>query len=147
MKNSAAGRSDETRAAWRLCAVRLLSGVLCAVGLTFIVLLVLAAVLFFGNIGEGIVTPIATVLALLVLFFAAKLTARGLVGSGLAFGAAVGILYYVFWYILSYFLFAQFSFSVRTAIFMLIGILTGGIGGVAGQYTPEKAVKKRKKKK
>lgn len=147
MKNIAAGKTEEARVAWQRYAVRTLLGLFCAVGLTFIVLLALAAVLFFGNVGESFVAPAATVLALLALFFGAKLAARGLAGSGFALGAVIGILYYIFWYILSYFLFSQFSFSVRTAIFMLIGILTGGLGGTAGQHAPEQTAKKRKKKK
>ena len=147
MKNIATERTEEAKAVWRRYVVRTLLGLFCAVGLTFIVLLILTAVLFFGNVSESFVAPAATVLALLALFFGAKLAARGLAGSGFAFGAVVGILYYIFWYILSYFLFSQFSFSVRTAIFMLIGVLTGCLGGAAGQHAPEKPAKKRKKKK
>lgn len=147
MKNIAAERTEEAKAVWQRYVVRTLLGLFCAIGLTFIVLLAFAAILFFGNVGESFVTPAATVLALLALFFGAKLAARGMAGKGFAFGAAIGILYYIFWYIFSYFLFAQFAFSVRTAIFMLIGVLTGCIGGATGQHTPEKSAKKRKKKK
>lgn len=146
MKNIAAGRTEEAKAVWRRYIIHMLLGLLCAIGFTFIALLAFAAVLFFGNIGDAFAVPAVTVLALLALFFSAKYAARGCTGSGVAFGAALGALYYIFCYILSCFLFSQFSFSLRTAVFMLICVLTGCIGGVVGRRTPEKTAKKRKKK-
>ncbi len=130
--------------------LRVLAGLALAVGMTLAVIAGLAALLFFTNISEKWVAPAATVLSLLSLFFGAKLAAKHAQGRGFVLGALVGILYYVLLYVCALFVLSDFTFSVRTAIFMLIGALTGGVGGLAGQAAPEKKGSRstrRKKKK
>lgn len=148
MQNTAKVRDrEEVQLNWRQYGLRVLSGLAVALILTFAVLLLLAALLFYLNVGSSWAAPVATVFALLALFFGAKIAAKGLQGRGFVLGAIVGILYYIFIYILSVLLFSQFTFTVQTASFMLIGALTGCIGGAAGQNAPEQKPKKRKKKK
>lgn len=122
-----------------------LVGLALAFGMTLAMLLLLAAVAYFGDIGDGFLAPIATGISLLFLFFSVRIVSKG--ARGFLFGAVVGLLYYVILYICALSMFAEFNFSVRTAVFMLIGILTGGLGGLVGKSAPEKRSKHRKKKK
>jgi len=47
-------------------------------------------------------------------------------------GALVGIIYMVFIYILSSIFVSGFSFNLQSIIMILVGVLTGTIGGIIG---------------
>lgn len=127
--------------------LRILAGIVLALGVTFVGIALFSAILFFGSVNEKWVVPVMTVLSLLALFFGAKFAAKPMQEHGFVLGAAVGVLYYVLLCIIALLMLSDFTFSVRTAVFMLIGVLTGGVGGLAGQTTPEKRSKHKKKKK
>lgn len=147
MQNTGSVRTETAEPTWKQSGLRVLLGVSLALASTFAVLCLLAAVQFWGDFGDRPFAPIATVFALLSLFFGAKIATRRTRARGIVLGAAVGLLYYLVIYIVASVVFAEFQFSVQTASFMLIGVLTGCVGGVAGQNCPEKKSKKHKKKK
>ena len=137
----------EATPVWRSLLLRILLSLFLAFAGTWIAVAVFAAVVYWGGVDDKWVVPVATVCALLSLFFGARLTGKGAHGHGFVLGAAVGVCYWVLLYAFSMIWIRDFDFSVRTAIFMLIGTMAGGIGGVAGQTVPEKRDKHRRKKK
>ena len=124
--------------------IRVLQGLAVAFVMTIAGLFVLTAVLYFSDIGEAFVSPIATGISLLSVFLGARIAARGQHHFWL--GAILGVLYYVVLYVCALALFADFSFSLRTLLFMLIGTLVGGIGAVVYRGQMEKRMKRKKKK-
>ena len=126
--------------------LRLFAGLAIAVLITVATFLIFAAMLYFGNIREKWIVPVVTVMALLSVFFGARFAAKHLLKHRFWQGVLLGVLYYLIVYIGALSCFETFNFSVRTAVFFLIGALVGGLGSMSVQHGAAKKTKKRKKK-
>lgn len=113
----------------RLSVVR---GVVVALVVSFAAFAILAAVMLWGGMGEGLAGPLAIAVSVVSIVIGAFITARGVGEKGWLWGAVCGLMYYFVVYICALSAMMEFNFSFKTLLMLLVGAVCGMIGGIFG---------------
>lgn len=139
MKNVTAV-SEEKNTAKKMGAV--FKGAVIAIIISVLLFLILALVMLYTPLPQEIVGPTAAAISLLCVFLGAYLCAKALGEKGWLWGSVCGLIYYIILYISALSAVKEFNFSIKTLIMIIIGMLTGMLGGI---WAVNSGAKKRRR--
>lgn len=99
---------------------------------TLIIMLVIAATITFTSVSESIMPFVTSIIMVLSIAFSGLLSARKLQKNGFVHGIITGVIYILFITFLSWIFIREFSIDKYIIIKGVIGITSGGIGGMIG---------------
>lgn len=103
-----------------------------AVVFTIIIMLVIAAIITFTSVSEAIMPLVTSIIMVLSIAFSGLLSARKIKKNGFVHGIVTGAIYVLLIMFLSWIFIKDFSIDKYTIIKGIIGIVSGGIGGMIG---------------
>lgn len=112
--------------------VNLIRGTVISILLTLIFLMVYAALLSYTNISEDTMTPVILVITGVCILIGSSISSINLKKQGMINGGLVGLIYVLFLYIISSIFLSGFALTSKTIWMIIIGIVTGMIGGIIG---------------
>lgn len=112
--------------------VKILIGSGIAFIISFILLLIISAVLTYTNVSENIITVSVIVISALSILIGSIISAVNINKNGIINGALVGAIYMITIYLLSSILVSGFEMNMQSAIMIGTSILAGMIGGIIG---------------
>ena len=125
-KNKPAPASTELN--WK----RILKGIGIAYLVTIPLFLIFALILCSTSFPEKFITPAVVITTIISLLVAGSVATRNLKSRGWLNGAIVGFLYMFILYIIGSIVCKNFSLTGYVWTMLLIGVLTGAIGGILG---------------
>lgn len=112
--------------------VNLIRGTVISILLTLIFLMVYAALLSYTNISEDTMTPVILVITGVCILIGSSISSINLKKQGMINGGLVGLIYVLFLYVISSIFLSGFALTTKTIWMLIIGIVTGMIGGIIG---------------
>lgn len=100
--------------------------------ITLAIMLILAAIITFTSMSESIMPLITSIIMVLSIAYSGLLSAKQLNKNGFMHGLLTGTIYILFIIFLSWIFIKDFSMDKFILIKGLIGIVSGGIGGMIG---------------
>ena len=94
-------------------ALSVVFGVVTALVISFAAFAILAAVMLWGGIGEGMAGPLTIAVSVISILVGAFLTARRIGEKGWLWGAVCGLVYYIIVYICALSAMMEFNFSLE----------------------------------
>lgn len=107
-------------------------GLLIAVILTIVLLLIFSILLTYTSIQETTIAPVVVTISGLSILAGSSIGMIHISKNGMVYGAIVGCLYVLTLYLLSSFLGNSFTLNSVAILFIIVGIVTGAIGGIIG---------------
>ena len=93
---------------------------------------VLSLIMSNTNINDRLLYPIIIGIATFSILIGGFCIAKNKKEKGIIFGSLVGIVYILCLYILSSIILLDFSLTINSLIFIVLGILGGAVGGILG---------------
>ena len=93
---------------------------------------VLSLIMSNTNINDSLLYPIIIGIATFSILIGGFCIARNKKEKGIISGSLVGIVYILCLYILSSIILLDFSLTINSLIFIVLGILGGAVGGILG---------------
>lgn len=112
--------------------IRIIKGSILAVVISFMFLLIYAALLTYTSISESTMIPVVIIISGISILIGSSISSLKIKRQGMLNGALVGLIYMLSIYVISSVFLTGFSLNMNAMIMILIGILTGIIGGVIG---------------
>ena len=112
--------------------VNLIRGTVISILLTLIFLMVYAVLLSYTNISEDTMTPVILVITGVCILIGSSISSINLKKQGMINGGLVGLIYVLFLYVISSIFLSGFALTTKTIWMLIIGIVTGMIGGIIG---------------
>lgn len=109
--------------------INIFSGIIKSFIITFILIIILSAVLVNTNISEDIIGPAIFVITCISILVGAMSSIRK---NGIVYGGIVGIAYVLTIYLLSSILGGEFGLTINSLILIILSILSGMLGGIIG---------------
>lgn len=100
--------------------------------ITVIFMLIISAIITYTSVSESILSPITAVVMVLSIAYSGLLSAARLRKNGLFHGLITGVIYILLVLFLSWALIRDFSVDKFAIIKGMIGMASGGIGGMIG---------------
>jgi len=116
----------------KLGIAALLKGLLTAYIITIPAFMLFALILANTDFPYRLITPAVVVTTVLSVLTAGLVSTKGLKSKGWLNGSIVGAIYMIVLYCLSSIIYNDFSIDRYVVTMMIIGILTGAIGGIIG---------------
>lgn len=113
-------------------ASRIIKGSLLAILISLILLFIYAMMLTYTEVSESTMIPVVLVIAGISILIGSMISARKIRKNGLLNGAIVGFVYILILYITSSLCLVGFSITSDSITMMVVGIITGTIGGIIG---------------
>ena len=99
---------------------------------TFILLLILAAILTYSEISETIINPVIIVITAISILIGSSIGNVKIKKNGLVNGALVGGIYIFTIYLISSILNWRFGLEIQSIIMIVVGMIFGILGGIIG---------------
>ena len=112
--------------------IRIIKGSVFAIILSVVFLLIYALVLTYTDISESTIIPVVTVIVGISILIGSMVSVRKIRKNGLLNGGIVGLIYVIALYITSSMCLVGFSITLNSLIVLIVGILTGMVGGIIG---------------
>jgi len=116
----------------RLGLLALLRGLLTAYIITIPAFMLFALILANTDFPNRLITPAVVVTTVISVLTAGLVSTKGLKSRGWLNGSIVGAIYMGILYLISSIIYNDFSVDRYAITMMIIGILTGAIGGIIG---------------
>lgn len=113
-------------------SLKIIKGSIIAIILSLILLTVYAILLSYTTISEGTMVPVIITITGISILIGSSISSMHIKKKGMLNGALVGLIYMLTLYILSSILLSSFELNMKSIIMILVGIVTGMIGGVIG---------------
>ena len=112
--------------------VKVIKGSAIAIILTLIFLSIYAALLSATNISETTMVPVVLVITGISILIGSSMSTVSIESQGMLNGFLVGLIYMAVLYIISSIMLVGFEFNLNSVIMLIVGAVTGMIGGVIG---------------
>ncbi len=112
--------------------VKVIKGSAIAIILTLIFLSIYAALLSATNISETTMVPVVLVITGISILIGSSMSTVSIKSQGMLNGFLVGLIYMAVLYIISSIMLVGFEFNLNSVIMLIVGAVTGMIGGVIG---------------
>ena len=99
---------------------------------TFILLLIFAAILTYTEISETIVNPVIIMITAISILIGSSIGNIKIKKNGLLNGALIGGIYMITIYLISSILNWKFGLEMQSIIMIVIGMMFGILGGIIG---------------
>ena len=113
-------------------SIKIIKGTIIAFVLSLILLTIYATLLSFTSISETTMVPVIISITGVSILIGSSISSIHIKKQGLLNGALVGLIYMLALYILSSIIFSSFVLNVNSIIMIIVGVVTGMIGGVIG---------------
>lgn len=112
--------------------IRILKGIAISVILTCILLLIFSILLTYTEIKEETMGVVILIVSGLSILTGSSISMMHIAKNGMLYGTIVGASYVLILYLLSSLLGSGFSLNLMSILFIIIGMITGAIGGIVG---------------
>lgn len=112
--------------------VNIIKGSIISIILSLIFLSIYAMILAFTSISENTIVPVVLVITGISILIGSSISTINIKKQGLINGSLIGLIYMVFIYFLSSIIFTGFTLNLNSIIMIIVGIVTGMIGGIIG---------------
>lgn len=112
--------------------VKVIKGSAIAIILTLIFLSIYAALLSATNISETTMVTVVLVITGISILIGSSMSTVSIKSQGMLNGFLVGLIYMAVLYIISSIMLVGFEFNLNSVIMLIVGAVTGMIGGVIG---------------
>ena len=112
--------------------VKVIKGSAIAIILTLIFLSIYAALLSATNISETTMVPVVLVITGISILIGSSMSTVSIKSQGMLNGFLVGLIYMAVLYIITSIMLVGFEFNLNSVIMLIVGAVTGMIGGVIG---------------
>lgn len=119
-------------------SIRIIKGSIFAIIISFILLLIFAILLCYTSLPESTMLPVILVTTGISILIGSMISTRKIRKNGILNGGIVGLVYIITLYLISSLFLAGFSITFNSFIMLIVGIITGMIGGVIGVNTNRK---------
>ncbi len=109
-----------------------LKNLLLSILISFILIIILSIIMSNTNMSDNLLNPVIIGIVFFSLLVSAFNMTRNKKEKGIVFGSFLGISYIFMLYIISSCVLMDFSLSLNSLIFIVLGILGGAIGGILG---------------
>lgn len=118
--------------------IRITKGSIFAIVTSIILLLIYAMLLCYTSLSENTILPVILVITGISILIGSMISTRKIRKNGMLNGGLVGIIYIIILYLTSSLFFVGFSLTLNSFIMLIIGSITGVIGGIIGVNTNKK---------
>ena len=115
--------------------VGIIKGSIFSIIISAILLLIFAVLLSYTNLSENTMLPVTLVVTGVSILIGSMISTRKIRKNGILNGGMVGIIYIIALYLISSLFLAGFYLTFKSFIMLIIGIITGMIGGILGVNT------------
>ena len=115
--------------------VGIIKGSIFSIIISAILLLIFAVLLSYTNLSENTMLPVTLVVTGVSILIGSMISTRKIRKNGILNGGMVGIIYIIALYLISSLFLAGFYLTFKSFIMLIIGIITGMIGGIIGVNT------------
>ena len=112
--------------------IRIIKGSIISILITLILLTIYAALLSFTNVSENTMVPVVLTITGISILIGSSMSSINIKKQGMLNGGLVGLIYVLFLYILSSVFLIGFEFNGNSVLMIIVGIVTGMIGGIIG---------------
>lgn len=116
----------------RVNLIGILKGVIFSYLITIPILIIFALFLSYTDFPERLISPAVVITTVVSVLIAGYSVTRGVTSKGWLNGAVVGFVYMLILYLLGSIFFENYTINKYVITMMIIGILTGAIGGMLG---------------
>lgn len=109
-----------------------IKGILFSYLITILIFLVFAFILTYANFPQKFITPVVVSTTIVSILIAGAIVSRSLKTRGWLNGGVVGLIYILLLYTSSSIVLKDFSINRYMISMLLIGLLSGSIGGILG---------------
>lgn len=109
-----------------------LKNLLLSILISIVLIVILSLLMSNTNISDNLLNPIIIGIVAFSLLIGAFNMSRSKKEKGIIFGSLLGIAYVLILYITSSIALMDFSLSISSLFFILLGILGGAVGGILG---------------
>ena len=110
----------------------LVTGVVVAYAITFIVLIAYAVLLKYSRVSESGIPIVVTITSIIAVIIAGFDAAKGAENKGWFWGILAGMLYAIILVAIGFFVDENFTFDSSSVTLLILAIAGGGLGGVIG---------------
>ena len=125
-------KNDATAKEKNNSVVKVIKGSAIAIILTLIFLSIYAALLSATNISETTMVSVVLVITGISILIGSSMSTVSIKSQGMLNGFLVGLIYIAVLYIISSIMLVGFEFNLNSVIMLIVGAVTGMIGGVIG---------------
>lgn len=119
-------------------SARIIKGSLFAIITSAILLLIFAILLCYTSLSESTMLTVILVVTGVSILIGSMISTRKIRKNGILNGGMVGLIYIIILYLISSLFLAGFSLTFNSFIMLVVGIITGMIGGIIGVNTNRK---------
>ena len=119
-------------------SIRIIKGSIFAIIISFILLLIFAMLLCYTNLPESTMLPVILVTTGISILIGSMISTRKIRKNGILNGGMVGTIYIIVLYLISSLFLAGFNLTLNSFIMLIVGVITGMIGGIIGVNTNRK---------
>lgn len=130
--NSVKKMEDITKEKSNSNLIKIIKGSAIAIVLSLIFLTIYAAILSFTSVSETTMVPVVLVLTGISILIGSSMSSISIKRQGIINGGLVGLIYVLFLYIVSSIAGIGFGLNMNAIIMLVVGVITGMIGGVIG---------------
>lgn len=110
----------------------LIKGIVFSVILTFIFILIVTCICYWGNVSEKILGVILFLVSVMSVFISSIILGRGLKEKGLMYGALNGFGYFLVILSIAILVSGRFSPSIQSISMLMGSVFSGALGGIIG---------------
>lgn len=110
----------------------ILKGSIFAIILSVILLTIFALLLTYTQLSESTIMPVVLTITGISILIGGTISSRKMKKNGLLYGGSVGLIYIIILYLASSLCLTGFSLSNKSFLMIVVGIITGMIGGIVG---------------
>ena len=119
-------------------AIRIIKGSIFAIITSTVLLLIFALLLCYTSLSENTMFPVILVITGISILIGSMISTKRIRKNGILNGGMVGVIYIITLYLISSLFLAGFNLPFNSFIMLIIGIITGMIGGIIGVNTNRK---------
>lgn len=112
--------------------LHILKGSIFAIILSALLLLIFALLLTHTNVSENTIVPVVLSITGISILIGSSMSSIKIKKHGLINGGTVGLIYVFILYLASSICFTGFSLTINSFIMLVVGIITGILGGIIG---------------
>ena len=113
-------------------SIKIIKGTAISIILSLVLLTIYATLLSYTSISESTIVPVIITITGISILIGSSISSIHIKKQGLLNGALVGLIYMLALYILSSIIFSSFVLNVNSIIMIIVGVVTGMVGGVIG---------------
>lgn len=114
---------------------KIIKGCLFSIVFSLILLVIYAICLTYTELSETTITPVVITIVGISILLGSTISSRKIKKNGLINGGITGFCYVIILYLASSLSLVGFHFSMGTLILLLVGTITGMLGGIIGVNT------------